>query len=203
MTPTVPISAPPFHVQSTAAMLRSDFPYFSHHDSVSALWSQKWRGPCERGIYPFTDGKAEDFDPVFAELVRLSSDNADIFLRPDDYAKPFLPIGEKLALMAEEAEKQGDTAKACELYLRAAAVFRISRFPINRSPLGQEAWQKGKAAYVKGARYLTPPIVPVDLPFTHADVNAGDSDVAIQTYLRLPSGERPEQGWPTLLFIPK
>ena len=33
-----PIIAPPYHVQSTAAELRSGFPYFSYHDSVSALW---------------------------------------------------------------------------------------------------------------------------------------------------------------------
>lgn len=60
------IIAPPYHVQSTAAELRSGFPYFAHHDSISALWSQKWRLPCVQGIYPFTDGGIQDFEPIFA-----------------------------------------------------------------------------------------------------------------------------------------
>ena len=68
------IIAPPYHVQSTAAELRSGFPYFGQHDSVSALWSQKWRMPCERGIYPFSDGNIQDFEPIFAELIRVSGD---------------------------------------------------------------------------------------------------------------------------------
>lgn len=44
-----------YHVQATAERTVDGFPYFSHHDSVSALWRDKWRGPCSRGIYPFTD----------------------------------------------------------------------------------------------------------------------------------------------------
>ena len=60
---------------------------------------------------------------------------------------------------------------------------------------------EGKAAYAKGGQYLTPPSAPVELPFTHADQSAGDSDVPIQAYLRLPAGERPKEGWPVLLFV--
>ncbi len=42
-----------FHVQQTATAQRDGFPYlpyFAHHDSVSALWSQKWRRLCAAGI---------------------------------------------------------------------------------------------------------------------------------------------------------
>ncbi len=195
------ILAPPYHVQATAAELRRGFPYFAHHDSVSALWSQKWRTPCAHGIYPFTDAKVEDFDPVFAELVRISDDQSSILYRPDEYAPPFLPVAEKLVTKAGQAEAQGDTTQARDLYLRAAAVYRIARFPINRSPLSQRAWEEGKAAYVKGGQYLNPPSVPVDIPFTHADKAAGDRDVPIQASLRLPTGQPPEPGWPVLLFI--
>ena len=63
------IVAPPYHVQSTAETIRSGFPYFAHHDSVSALWSKKWRMLCAHGIYPFMDANVEDFDPIFGELV--------------------------------------------------------------------------------------------------------------------------------------
>jgi hypothetical protein len=69
------ITVPSYHVQSTATDARNGFPYFTHHDSVSALWSQKWRAPCAAGIYPFTDAKVEDFDPIFTELSRISGDD--------------------------------------------------------------------------------------------------------------------------------
>ena len=190
-----------FHVQSTAADLRDGFPYFSYHESVSALWSQKWRPPCAAGIYPFTDGNVDDFDPIFAELVTISGDDPAILHRPDDYAKPFLPVAHQLRTDADQALAKGDKAGARDLFLRAAAVFRIARFPINRSPVSQDAWGKGKAAYEQGGLLLEPPSVAVTVPFAHADTSAGDSDVPIQAYLRVPTGQKPDSGWPIVLFI--
>ncbi len=201
MTKESVIVAPPYHVQTTAAELRSGFPYFSYHESVSSLWKDKWRTPCSHGIYPFTDGKVEDFDPIFAELVTASGDNSSIFYRPDEYAKPFFPVAENLVQAAVKAEQQGEKEKALDFYLRAAAVYRIARFPINRSPVSQKAWECGKAAYLEGGRLLSPPSAPVYIPFTHADVAAGDQNVPIQSYLRLPAGEKPKNGWPVVLFI--
>ncbi len=198
---TTSVVAPPFHVTFTAAQVRDGFPHFPYHESVSSLWQNKWRTPCAHGIYPFTDANVEDFDPIFAELVRLSGDRPDILYRPDDYAEPFFTAADKLVGMAEQAEAQGDTEKARELYLRGAAVLRIARFPINRSSASQEAWRRGKAAYVKGGRFLNPPSVPIDVPFAHADTAAEDQNVPIQAYLRLPKGEKPKDGWPVLLFI--
>ena len=86
-------------------------------------------------------------------------------------------------------------------FLRAAAVYRIARFPINRSPLSQEAWTRGKAAYEKGGALLDPPSVPVTIPFAHADPAIGDEATVIPALLRLPKGEKPQAGWPVLLFI--
>ena len=199
--PATAIIAPPYHVQSTAKELRNGFPYFAHHDSVSALWTQKWRKPCEAGIYPFFDGNVADFDPIFAQLIEVSNDDPGILHRPDDYAKPFLPVGRDLASRAEDVMARGKTNEARDLFLRAAAVYRIARFPINRSPLTQEAWDKGKSAYEKAGPLLDPPSSPVAVPFAHADVAAGDRDAPIQAYLRLPKGSRPTAGWPILLFI--
>jgi hypothetical protein len=136
------IIAPLYHVQSTAAELRSGFPYFGHHDSISALWSQKWRMPCVQGIYPFTEGGIQDFEPIFAELIRVSGNRSEFLYQPDEYAKPFFPVAEKLVAMAGASEADGDTVQARDLYLRAAAVYRIARFPINRSPMSQEAWER-------------------------------------------------------------
>jgi hypothetical protein len=201
MTDKACILAPPYHVQSTAIELRSGFPYFTHHDSISALWAQKWRAPCQHGIYPFSDGNVTDFDPIFQELIKISGDKSDILFRPDDYAAAFFPTAEELVSLAECAEKKGETTKARDLYLRAAAVYRIARFPINRSPLTQLAWERGKAAYLKAGRYLSPPNIAVDIAFTHADPTAGDENVPILAYLRIPKGEMPANGWPILLFI--
>ena len=193
--------APPYHVQSTAARLRDGFPYFEHHDSISALWTNKWRNLCAGGIYPFTDANVADFDAIFEELVKASGDDTGLLFRPDDYAEPFLPVGRRLVAQAEQAQAKGDIGQARDLFLRAAAVYRIARFPINRSPKSQEAWELGKAAYEKAGVLLDPPSVPVAIPFTHADPAAGDRDVAIQAYLRLPKGDRPAAGWPVVLFI--
>lgn len=194
------IIAPPYHVQSTASELKARFPYFSYHESVSKLWSDKWRTPCQHGIYPFTDANVGDFDPIFQQLASMSEGSSEILYRPDEYAKPFFPVAERLIALACEAEG-GDAAKARDLYLRAAAVYRIARFPINRSPRSQEAWEKGKEAYVKGGGYLSPPSVAIDLPFTHVDVSAGDKDLEIQAYLRMPTKSKPNEGWPVMLFI--
>lgn len=195
------IIAPPYHVQSTAATLRDGFPYFAHHDSVSALWSQKWRPLCAAGTYPFMDGQVADFDPVFAELSKSSSDDPAVLYHPDDYAKPFFPAASQLVCAAQDAAEGGRTGEATDLWLRAAAVYRIARFPINRSKLSQEAWEEGKAAYEQGGRLLSPPSVPVSIPFAHADTSAGDLDVPIPAYLRIPQGQEPAGGWPLLLFI--
>ena len=195
------IAAPPFHVSSSAAEVRNGFPYFAYHESVSALWQQKWRPSCVHGVYPFSDGKVEDFDLIFEELIRLSGDRTEMLYRPDEYAKPFLPVGDNLVQMAERAEAQGDTSKARELYLRAATVYRLARSPINRSPVSQQAWEKGKAAYAKAGQYMMPANVPVDVPFTHAALAAGDRDAPIHAYLRIPHGEKPKEGWPIVLFI--
>ncbi len=195
------IVAPPYHVQSTAAELRGGFPYFPHHDSVSALWSQKWRSLCAAGIYPFGEGKVSDFDPIFATLSKISHNDTTVLYRPDDYAKPFFPVAQQLVAEADEEMSKSNHPGAKDLFLRAAAVYRIARFPINRSALSQEAWVKGKAAYEMAGKLLDPPSLPLDIPFTHADLSAGDRDISIQAYLRLPKGEKPAEGWPVLLFV--
>ena len=201
MTSRTSILAPPYHVQSTASDLRSGFPYFSHHDSVSALRTEKWRPLCQQGVYPFDNAAVEDFDPIFEQIILTSGDDVAVLFHPDDYAKPFMSTGKALATSAEEAEQKGDTSEARELYLRAAAVYRIARFPINRSDLTREAWKRGKEAYGRAGKYLTPPSVPVEIPFSHADTSAGDADVQIEAYLRTPTGTKPEDGWPVLLFV--
>ncbi len=189
------------HVQTTASELRDGYPYFKHHDSISALWSTKWRAPCSAGIYPFTDGRVEDFDPIFEQLSAIANDDPAILRRPDDYATPFLPVARDLVAQAERAHELGQPLQARELFLRGAAIYRIARFPVHRSTLGEEAWTRGKAAYKRGGALLDPPSVEVAVPFAHVDVERGDRAAPIQANLRMPRTQRPHAGWPVLLFI--
>jgi pimeloyl-ACP methyl ester carboxylesterase len=168
---------------------------------VQALWSQKWRPLCSAGIYPFTGAKVEDFDPVFAELSRNSHDDPAILRQPDDYARPFFPAASQLVAAAEETLSKGDALAARDLFLRAGAIYKMARFPVNRSKLGHEAWDKGKAVHETASRLLDPPRLAVDIPFTHGDASAGDLDAAIPAYLRVPSGLKPVDGWPVVLVI--
>lgn len=195
------ITTSSYHVQSTAQVSRDGFPYFDWHESVSALWAQKWRRSCTAGIYPFSEGEVADFDPIFAELTDLSGDDPAILSQPDNYAAPFMPVGERLTGEAEDAKASGDDDRARNLFLRAAAVYRIARFPIPRSPLGRRAWELGKAAYEKGGELLDPPNASVSMTFSKADAPAGDDDADIRAYLRMPKGDKPEAGWPVLLLM--
>ncbi|KIM93790.1 hypothetical protein OIDMADRAFT_35602 [Oidiodendron maius Zn] len=191
------MASPPYHVQSAIDKIQV-FP----HSSVSALWDTKWRKLATMGVYPFHDGKVEDFDPVFQKLIQENSDDYNVFYDPEKYGAPFLPAAESLVAEAETAEKAGDTEKARDLYLRAGAVCRIGRFPIVRSALGKKLWELNKTAYLRASPYLSPPSSEVNIPFTHALSTAGESAKAdIPAYVRTPGGEPPAAGWPVLLFI--
>lgn len=60
---------------------------------------------------------------------------------------------------------------------RAAALYRIARFPIARSPKTFEAWTLGKAAYMKASLYMHPNNTEVVIPHSNADISAGDGTI--------------------------
>lgn len=167
----------------------------AHHAGIKALWETKWRQPASQGIYPFVDGKVEDFDPVFKAM---SDANLHEPYNPDEYASFFFPA----ALALEDAAAKAYTAKdfitGRDLDLRAAALYRIARFPIVRSPKTEEAWVRGKAAYLRASPYLSPPNTEVQIPHTHGiDTEVGSM---IPAYLRLPA-DASTKPVPVLLFI--
>ncbi|KAJ6013214.1 hypothetical protein N7540_007805 [Penicillium herquei] len=186
----------PYHVRKAV-----DNPnFFPHHTSISALWNSKWKGLATMGIYPFVDGKVEDFQEIFNALIEVSGDSYSVLYDPEAYAAPFFPVGKRLLEEAQTIEKTNKLA-ARDLYLRAAAVFRIARFPINRSPASHAAWNYGKEAYMAASPYMDPPNQQIAIPHTHHDPSTGDKDT-IYSYLRVPSKtEKPESGWPVILFI--
>ena len=154
------------------------------------------------GVYPFHDGKVEDFEPIFQTLIQANGDNSDVLYNPDKYAEPFLPAAEALVAEAKKFELDGNNDRARELYLRAATVCRIGRFPIVRSSGGRALWELNKRAYLGASPYLSPPNTEVEIPFTHASSATGESPNAfIPAYLRIPTGKPPGGGWPVVLFI--
>lgn len=85
-----------------------------HHESFKALWETKWKMPATMGVYPFMFGDVKDFEPVVEELVKKDMKEPYDW---DAYAEVYFPQAEKLAKIAEEAEKAGEKEMACEYYL--------------------------------------------------------------------------------------
>jgi hypothetical protein len=90
---------------------------------------------------------AADFEPIVQEMNKR---DMKVPYNWDEYAKIYFPQAEKLYKVAQEAEGKGEVEKASEYYLRASAVYRISRFPAPRSDVQREAWRLGKEACIKG-----------------------------------------------------
>jgi hypothetical protein len=119
----------------------------AHHESYAQLWETKWKKPAEMGVYPFMFSTAADFEPIVEEMTKRDMKEPYDW---DEYAKIYFPQAEKLNKIAQEAESKGEKEKASEYYLRASAVYRISRFPAPRSEVQREAWKLGKDACIKG-----------------------------------------------------
>ncbi len=87
------------------------------------------------------------------------------------YAPAFLPVAEELGEQTDALVKSGNTEEARDVYLwvwtlslpclttanedslhrRTAALYRIARYPVNRSPKTQKAEERNKAVYLKAA----------------------------------------------------
>lgn len=68
---------------------------YDHLDSIQALWEKKWKFPvinpfsilqwlaltvlqAQKSVYPFHDGKYEDFEKVFGELIKVRLSDCQI-----------------------------------------------------------------------------------------------------------------------------
>lgn len=82
---------------------------------------------------------------------------------------------------------------------------KLSSSSVSFPSTGQRSARKrGKRARTptsQAGQLLNPPSFTVPIPFTHADTSAGDRDADIPAFLRLPTGTRPADGWPILLFF--
>lgn len=148
------------------------------------------------GVYPFMFGSITDFEPVVSSLI---SANLHEPYDWDEYASHFFPKAEELTQRAIEAEKASEKDKACELFLRASAVYRIARFPTPRSPKQKYAWEEGKKVFYRGAAMMEFPIYEVKIPHVHKASN----DIGDTVYVNkcVPPQASKENKVPTVLII--
>ncbi|KAI0503218.1 Alpha/Beta hydrolase protein [Xylaria bambusicola] len=172
----------------------------SHHDGVKALWETKWRLPCTKSVYPFHDGSFEDFEPIFTALISSGiNDGADTA-----YTEAFFPTAASLENSGDEAMASGKKEEASKLYLRAACVLRIARFPYITGfngpscPVKWRAWEMQKKVYMKAASAWSVPIKEVEVPHIHAqDTDRG----VIPAYVRVPNTQTRDGSHPTVLLF--
>ncbi|KAL8383717.1 hypothetical protein RB595_010767 [Gaeumannomyces hyphopodioides] len=156
-----------------------------HHDGIKALWETKWKFPCSKGLYPFHDGKYEDFEPIFAHLIAHDINDGT----SAEYTQAFFATAKKLTDAADAAVAAFDRVSATALYLRACAVYRIARFPYITSyprvscPVKWNAWEAQKEVYARCGMMWDEPLQEVLVPHTR---RAGADRAAIPIYVRVP-----------------
>lgn len=162
---------------------------------------------CSKSVYPFHDGLLEDFEPVFNHLIVNNINDG----YSSSYTEAFLPAAANLVQKGDEALTK-DKSLASSYYLRAACLYRISRFPYIYTPLNQapisggatdgeikaKAWVAQKEVYMKAATLWDQPIHEIMIPHIHAHANEGKE---IPVYVRFPTGVDTTKSWPTVLLI--
>ncbi|KPM44163.1 hypothetical protein AK830_g2347 [Neonectria ditissima] len=170
-----------------------------HHDGIAVLWETMWKLPCTKAVYPFHDGMYEDFEPVFKRLIADHINDGT----STEFIEAFFPTAKRLELEADETVQRGDKTLASALYLRAACVLRIARFPyitayprVN-SPVKWKAWEWQKAVYMKAGSGRTVPLAEVNI--SHVFHKGADRD-SIPVYVRVPQST-PTKKWPVVLVL--
>ena len=167
----------------------------AHLESIDALWNKKWKFPCERSLYPFHDGKYEDFAPIFETLIKKGiHDGYSV-----EYTKEFLPTCEDLVTQADRLKDEGKKQEAIDMYLRACAVYRIARFPYINSDEKKKAYQAQKDAYLKGASLFEVPIK--DISILHTAGTDKDEGKEIPLYIRNPTGASKSKPCPSVILM--
>ncbi|KAI5211021.1 hypothetical protein AUEXF2481DRAFT_4343 [Aureobasidium subglaciale EXF-2481] len=166
---------------------------YPHLEGVQALWEKKWAFPCSKSLYPFHDGKFEDFEPIFKALISKNINSG----YTDEYTREFVPTAERLVGEADELVSS-DKDAASALYLRACTVYRIARFPYINSEYKTNIYEAQKKAYIKAANLWDCPIKDVTIPHTAA-TSADDNPVPL--YVRLPKDASESKPCPAVLLM--
>ncbi|KAI5364071.1 putative esterase FrsA, alpha/Beta hydrolase [Septoria linicola] len=166
-----------------------------HHESFEQLWKTKWETPSRLGLYPFMFNAHQDFEPIVARLIAEGQKEPYDW---DRYAEAFFPKAEELYAKAIEAEQNKHQAEASELYMRASAVYRISRFPAPRSEKQCHAWLEGKKAARRGLALRERPTREVTIPHKHGLPNEGKE---VTFYYHLPPGTTKDKPVPLVIIL--
>ncbi|PVI00814.1 alpha/beta-hydrolase [Periconia macrospinosa] len=164
---------------------------FGHAGSIKKLWETRWKFPCSLGVYPFHDGKLEDFETIFEYLIANNINDP----YTDEYTDAFFPTAQKLSKEADQLVQEGEKEKAKAYYLRANAVYRLARFPYIGTPLKEKVFEEQKAVYLRGASLWSDPVKEVVIKHTYASKN---EPTEIPLYIRKPQGKGP---FPTIFLI--
>ncbi|KUI57050.1 hypothetical protein VP1G_04386 [Cytospora mali] len=138
----------------------------SQSGTIQARWENEWRSACQKSLHPFQDGRYEDFEPIFNDLLDGNIDDPN----SPDYTLVFFPKAQELAIKADDALQRGDRILASEFYLRACALLRIARYPStqeNPCPVKQRARELQKSLYLKAGRFWENPLDEVIIPHIH------------------------------------
>lgn len=121
-----------------------------------------------------------------------------------EYTESFFSAAEQLVAKAYAAIESGNDAVASDLYLRAACLYRIARFPYITSspqvncPVKWRAWTAQKEAYMKAGRTWASPVEDVVILHTHRK-HADRSGIPV--YLRLPQSSSRENPCPAMVLL--
>lgn len=194
---TVPISTDALDPRTGSRWILGDKfdQVYPHLGSMENLWFKKWKFPCERSLYPFHDGKYEDFAPIFETLIKKGIHDG----YSEEYTKEFLPTCEALVEQGDAKVKEGDNQAAIDLYLRACAVYRIARFPYINSQVKVDAYEAQKKAYIKAASLFECPIEDVEIP--HTAGTDKDEGTKVPLYVRLPKGANKDKPVPAIMLM--
>ncbi|KAK1916541.1 hypothetical protein P3342_012165 [Pyrenophora teres f. teres] len=99
---------------------------YGHRGSIQKLWEQRWKFPCTKGVYPFHDGKFEDFEPIFQHLI----DNKINDPFDDAYTNAFLPTAQRL----EKKQRDGEQGQRGSKSSEEEGVRRAKRSILPRRP---------------------------------------------------------------------
>ncbi|SPO03792.1 probable yellowish-green 1 protein [Cephalotrichum gorgonifer] len=170
-----------------------------HHEGIKALWETKWKFPCSKSVYPFHDGLLEDFEPIFEHLIKNNINDGT----SPEYTNAFIPTADALSAKGDEAHSAGDTKTAIALYLRAACVLRIARFPYITSfpdvncSAKWAAWESQKKIYLRAGSLFERPVEEVSIPHVFA---SGRDRNSVPVYVRTPPAREGEK-CPVVLLI--
>ncbi|KAI5272684.1 alpha/beta-hydrolase [Aureobasidium subglaciale] len=166
---------------------------YPHLEGIQALWEKKWAFPCSKSLYPFHDGKFEDFEPIFRTLISKNINSG----YTDEYTREFVPTAERLVGEADQLVSS-DKDAASALYLRACTVYRIARFPYINSAYKTDIYEAQKKAYTKAASLWDCPIKDVTISHTAA---TSTDDTSVPLYVRLPKDASKSKPCPAVLLM--